>query len=359
MHLSQKFITVPAIFLNIVLTWGLCAEEKTNNQQKKKTEKTTEKKENPIPVTTLIATFGNYKEYAYYLGELEAKEVAQLRTETSGIVNNLKYAPGKKVNKNESLCDIDTEIAELAYRQAVINKKLVQSELQRLKRHLKSGTASETSKLKAELELKKAEEVYAIKRKIFDASRCLSPLDGVVLSKHVNIHEHVDKSKTIYTVGNINQLKLKVGISEADIFGVNIGTNVLIDYPKIPGSSWKGKLSSLSQSLDQKTRTYLSEITLENNDKLLKPGMTVRAKILRLSKKDQIVVPTDSIVLRKGKKYIMLAVDGFAKAVPIKILSQYQGSSLITEGINPGDNIIVSGQHQVVDQSPLKILDNK
>ena len=145
---------------------------------------------------------------------------------------------------------------------------------------LVSAQASE-KQLRAQLETAKTQLSYTEIR---------SPMNGVVLTKNVEVGEFVNPGTPVVTMANIDDLWMNIYIPETQTGLVKLGQDVHVSVDSFPHETFKGKITFVSSESEFTPKTILTEeeriklvyrakVTLENTQQRLKPGMPADAEI--------------------------------------------------------------------------------
>ena len=84
----------------------------------------------------------------------------------------------------------------------------------------------------------------------------------------------------LFTVAQVDIVRVRVMVPEKDAPWVHEGNHVLIKLQSLPGREFVGKVSRMSDSLDESTRTMLVEVDLPNPQGALLPGMFAALRML-------------------------------------------------------------------------------
>ena len=123
-----------------------------------------------------------------------------------------------------------------------------------------------------------------------------SPVDGVVLSRNVEPGQTIAASFQVSTLFEIaedlRRMTLQVNIDEADVGQVKVGQLAYFTVDAYPGRQFPGNVTSLryNPTTTNNVVTYLAEINVNNNEMLLRPGMTATATITVLSVENALLV---------------------------------------------------------------------
>ena len=136
---------------------------------------------------------------------------------------------------------------------------------------------------------------------------------------------------------------------ERDVAMVSIGDTVFVDLDAYSGRTFEGKVFRIATSAESATRTFATEVELDNADGLLRPGMIARAKFIRKTYENAITVPLFSVLTRNDGRIVFVEEDGVARMHPVEI-GFFQGDEVhIVDGLSEGDRLIVLGQRDLRD----------
>ncbi len=117
------------------------------------------------------------------------------------------------------------------------------------------------------------------KGKSSDHVTIYSPISGIVINKNVDEGAYVDTGTKLYTVADMTKLWIMLDAYESDILWLRYGQEADIKTEAYPDEIFKGKISFISPSLDEITRTIKVRVNVSNKDGKLKPGMLVKSVI--------------------------------------------------------------------------------
>jgi HlyD family secretion protein len=127
-----------------------------------------------------------------------------------------------------------------------------------------------------------------LKRAQVDLQRCTirAPIDGVVISRNVNIGQTVAASLSAPTlfliVNDLSKMQIEANVAEADIGRVKVGQDVEFTVDAFPSQTFRGKVSQIRNApiTDQNVVTYGTIIEVQNPKLELKPGMTANVSVI-------------------------------------------------------------------------------
>lgn len=129
----------------------------------------------------------------------------------------------------------------------------------------------------------------------------LSPLNGIVISRNVDVGQTVVSSFQTPTLFNIAEdlvhMQVNTNVDEADIGMVKVGQDAKFTVDAFPEDVFEGKVSEIRMApiLFQNVVTYDTIINVDNSSLKLKPGMTANASILVDRVEDVLRVPNAAL----------------------------------------------------------------
>jgi HlyD family secretion protein len=153
----------------------------------------------------------------------------------------------------------------------------------------------------AEAAVTQAEANLKIDQTNVDYAVIKAPVDGIVLSRNVEPGQTIAASFQVTTMFEIAQdlrkMILQVNIDEADVGKVGVGQRVLFTVDAYPGRQFPGTITAVryNSTTTNNVVTYLAEISVNNDELLLRPGMTATANITVQSIQNALLVPNHAL----------------------------------------------------------------
>jgi HlyD family secretion protein len=159
--------------------------------------------------------------------------------------------------------------------------------------------------------LHQAEAMVKIKNAALDLAqvnldRCTikSPVDGIVISRNVDIGQTVAASlsaPTLFIIANdLTKMEIDANVAEADVGGVETNQEVSFTVDAFPTRTFNGEVVQVRNAPTnyQNVVTYSTIISVDNRDMKLKPGMTANVSIVIAEKKNALRVPNAALRFR-------------------------------------------------------------
>jgi HlyD family secretion protein len=167
---------------------------------------------------------------------------------------------------------------------------------------------SETQYLSAGADLKSSEARLEQARSQLDSSKVdlsytviRSPIDGIVISRNVNVGQTVAASfqaPVLFQIANdLTKMRVECSIDEADIGKVQEGQEARFSVDAFPNDNFVGKVSQVrySATVQQNVVTYTAIVDVNNPDLKLRPGMTATASIVTGQARNVLRVPNAAL----------------------------------------------------------------
>ncbi|MGI8437927.1 MAG: efflux RND transporter periplasmic adaptor subunit [Chthoniobacterales bacterium] len=267
---------------------------------------------------TAAVTRGPITQVVTATGTLNPVLNVQVGSQVSGIIDKLFADFNSNVKAGEKIAQIDPATFQAAVTQAEGDVASAQAQLE-LARLSAGRTASLFAKQnsaqqdvdQATATLHQAEANVKIKQGALDKAktdldRCtiLSPIDGTVISRSVDVGQTVAASlqaPVIFTIANdLTKMQIDANVAEADVGAVEVDQAVDFTVDAFPARTFKGKVVQVRNApiTVQNVVTYDTVIAVDNADLKLKPGMTANVSIVIAHREDVLKMSNAALRFR-------------------------------------------------------------
>ena len=352
MKLQKIIIILTLVSLTIftACTKSTVKGEQTNSIE---TEQDSEPKEEKRRSVKIVKMFPIPLEDILKLpGSVEPFQEVNLSTQISGIVDKILVDEGTPIKKDQVLFQLESKQLKASYERAMAQKEHYQKQFVRQQGLQKDRVSSEEELDLSELNLKTSTADLSLAKINYDWASIKSPIDGILDRRHIELGEYIQPGDPIAKIVSIEKVKIIVNIPEKDILYFNKGDQVKVisNHKKNQYQTSVGTIEFLSMSSDPLTRTFPIKIEVDNKSGMFRPGMIVQAELLRRKNQQALAVPFFAIIDREDGKGVFIEENGIAKEVRIEIGIIRKGLVEVTAGIKQGDNLIIVGQRELVDQ---------
>jgi HlyD family secretion protein len=219
----------------------------------------------------------------------------------------------------------------------------------------RANVVSANSKLKqAEAQVAQARAQLDEKQKEYENSTIVSPIDGVVLSRDVEVGTAVSSililgssATLVMTLGDIHQVYVKGKVDESDIGKVFLGQPARIKVESYKDKTFLGKVTKISPMGVEKDNvtTFEVRVSIDNSSGELKSQMTANAEILLEEHKGILMVPEGALIYDKDRKASVQVPDPAAKdgrkKVDVSVGISNGSKTELLSGLKEGQQVIL------------------
>ena len=176
----------------------------------------------------------------------------------------------------------------------------------------------------------------------------IAPINGILTNLDVQEGMTINPGFGIGQIQQLDPIKIKALLTMPSAEKVR-GKSQLEFY--VPGSNkvFTGEVTYLSNVIDTQTGTYELNLSMANPDLALKPGMNVQVRLTDEEDQQVVAVPTLSIVREGTDSYVFVLVDNKAEKRMVELGRLKDLNQEVISGVKAGEQLIVSGQHQLKD----------
>ncbi len=182
-----------------------------------------------------------------------------------------------------------------------------------------------------------------------------SPVAGTVINIGAREGQYVTPKTELYMVVDLSTVWVYADIYEYELPWVRVGDEVEMTLAGIPGKTFTGKLDYIYPYAEARTRSIKVRLTFDNPELLLKPEMFPEVVIKSDKRIDTVVIPSEAVI-RSGRseRVFVVRAPGKFEPVIVKLGFQSAGQVAVLEGIEEGDEVVVSAQFLVDSESSLR-----
>jgi hypothetical protein len=146
----------------------------------------------------------------------------------------------------------------------------------------------------------------------------------------------------IFAIAESDKLRVLVSVPEGYAHEIAPGMPARVFIQERNGQPITAAVTRIATSLDQNTRTMLTEVDLDNRDGSFNPGMYAVVSFLQVRGVAPLVVPGDAIVIRQDRTTVAVVKDQKVEMVPVQIGRDYGPTTEVVSGLQEGDWVITS-----------------
>ena len=298
------------------------------------------------------------------IAKVTSEDVAQTETYTATVESDVKnnIAPntpyriekiyvevGDRVHKGQVLVQLDAS----NLRQLKLQLENQKVEFKRTEQLYQVGGASKAEYDNAKLQL----DVYSTQlRQLTENTQLVSPINGVVTARNYDDGDMYG-GNPVLTIEQLNPVKVLVNISEVYYKKVSNGMPVDIQLDAYENEAFSGKVTIVYPTIDEATHTFPVEVTINNANQKVRPGMFARATV-NFGVKNHVLVPDEALVkqIGAGDRYVYVHKGGKVSYNKVELGKHFGNKYEILSGVNPGDEVVVAGQSRLANGKEVEVV---
>jgi multidrug efflux system membrane fusion protein len=298
------------------------------------------------------------------VGDLAAVHQVNVTSDVNGRITDIQFTAGASVKEGTPLVQLfdGPEQGDLANFKA--QQRVAQISLDRAKQLAERQVGPQATVDTAQAAFDQASAGIAKTEAIISQKLVRAPFDGELGVRKVEVGQYLTAGTQIVSLTDLSVLYANFTVTEKDSAQLKVGQVVRIAVDAYPGRTFEGKITTIEPQIATETRNIRVQATMQNPDKILKPGMFATTTVVLPDKPPVITVPEtavdytlygDSVYLLTEKK----EEDGKTKLTVTRTFVQtgnrIEGRAEILKGLKDGDRVVAVGQLKLQSGSAVTI----
>jgi RND family efflux transporter MFP subunit len=186
-----------------------------------------------------------------------------------------------------------------------------------------------------------------------------APFTGVIVQRSVELGTLAGPSIVAFVLADISTVKATFGVSDIVVSHLRTGSKLSVYAEAFPNRRFNGFVSAIAAVADSSTRSFQVEITIPNENRLLRPGMIVSLDLQPESKSKPVAVAPLNAIVRESDsspKFAVVVVDGGVAHRRSVSLGETYGNLIAVSGVGAGEKIVSSGAAFVHDGDTVEVV---
>lgn len=308
------------------------------------------------PVEAGLARKGVATDDLWSVGSLRSDESVQISAEVAGRISEILFKEGEDVKAGEALIKLDDALANADLSDVKARLILAQSNYDRAQTLSRSGSGTERVLDESTAALETARAAVQLAETRLAKLSITAPFPGRTGLRTLSIGAYATPGAPIVNLEKIDQLKLDFRVPETVLTQVSSEQEVEATVDAHPGRKFAGKVYAIDPQVDVNGRSLRIRARIDNADLALRPGLFARVIIKGLEERQVVRVPESAVVPRGADTIVFTIVGGKAKENKVSLGRRRAGEVEILQGIEDGMQVVISGQMNLKDGSPVEIV---
>jgi membrane fusion protein (multidrug efflux system) len=299
-----------------------------------------------LEVEAVELDFETVEDRIFSTGTIQANEVVELATEASGIITQIYFDEGSRVQEGDLLLKINDSELQAQRQRAQFRLNLAEQREERQARLLERGgisqddydaTLNEVNVLKSELRLIDAQ---------IQKTELKAPFTGMLGLKYASPGAYITPSSRIASLQEVNPVKIDFSVPERYISKIRPGISINFTVQGVD-STFTGEVYAVEPRVDTETRTLQIRALSENDGNLLYPGAFANIELILDQINDALMVPTISIIPELNAQKVFVSNNGAVEQRMVSTGIRTSEKVQIIDGLERGDVVLTTGLLQV------------
>jgi len=325
-------------------------------------------------IATTVAESSNVTKSLMLTGEVQVSETktVYVTSPLPGIVRQVLVQTGQLVSAGDILLQLESaELAEakgayLSNRAALtLAKKNAEREERLYAKKISAQVDAELANatlVQAQAELENVHallhtlglndsDIKALEKSVKDCDKGLlylrSVQSGVVLERQVSVGESIGPGKNLIVISDLSEVWIWADLKESELQTINLQNMKIdaeIEVPGMSGKHYQGMVGVIAGTINPQTRMAKIRIIISNAEKLLRPGMFVKVRLILPGARNSIVVPKVAVLSDEDRFFVFTHKEGdFWVQRPVLPGDSVGDLVEIKNGLARGQQIIADG----------------
>src|SRR5229473_2295701 len=254
------------------------------------------------------------------------------------------YDRARQMSKEGVISDAALDDAHKNYEMAVNKQKLAQA----------NEAVAQAKVREAQAQVSQSRALLAQTDEEFRNSTITAPIDGMVLSRNVEVGDAVSSilvlgssATLVMTLGDIREVYVQGKVDESDIGKVYIGQPARIKVESYKDRTFSGKVTKISPMGVEKDNvtTFEVRVSIDNSKGELKSQMTANAEIILEEHKGVLIIPEASLIYDKDRKASVEIADPSGKdgkkKLPVTVGISNGSKTELLSGLKEGQQVVL------------------
>ncbi|WP_299844319.1 efflux RND transporter periplasmic adaptor subunit [uncultured Jannaschia sp.] len=279
----------------------------------------------------------------------------ELRPLTEGRVIEIAVESGQDVAEGDLIAALDARAAEAALTDARATLTEAEASFDRIDELADENVAADAQLDTSRATFERAEAGVAAAEAALEDRRIVAPFDGVVGIVDLDPGELIDPATVITTLDDLSTVEAAFAVPERYYERVEAGQRVELQGAIYEDRTFEGDVVVKAPRIDPASRAFDVRVRVDNADRALTEGMFMTATLI-FETYEAPTLPEEAIISEGETTYVYVAgEDGTAIRTEVGIGAALEGRSEITEGVDEGTPVVMTGYEQLTDGAPIEI----
>ena len=313
------------------------------------------------------------------VGTVSAANGVDVAGQVGGVVQKINFAANADVKRGQVLVQLDDSVERAGLMAARSSVAVNQDALDRTRQLFNSNIATTADLQAAQNKLDQAQGSLAQIEATLEQKAIKAPFDGTVGIPKVDPGQFITAGTTIATLQDLSKMRVDFTVPEQELPQLKLGQPVSLGLSE-DHLDFNGTITGIDPKIDSTSRLVSVQAIVDNADGTLRPGQFARVQVHLPEEPSVIALPQTAVVISLYGSYVYQVVEAppakeaagaakapaadTGKAAAPKLQAKQifvetgrrSGTEIeITKGVEPGMQIVTSGQNKLSNGSPVTV----
>lgn len=312
-----------------------------------------------VPVEVAAARAGEVTVSVDAVGTALADEAVIVTSKVRGMVRELAFREGQKVEAGAVLVRLDASELEARLAEQRAERDNARRLLARAQRLLKSRNVPEARVEELAANLAGAEARVRADEARLSEYVVRAPFAGRLGLRRVSVGALIEPGDEITTLDDVTPIKLDFQVPETTLGVLVPGLVVTAKSAAMPERIFEGRVVTIGTRVDPVTRAVTVRAEVPNGDEVLKPGMFLNVRLRIETRANAVLIPEEAVISSGSDQFVFVVAGGKAVRTRVELGQRLPGEVEVRSGIEAGMLIVIGGLQKVRDGVAVKPLSPK
>ena len=299
------------------------------------------------------------------LGDVRSAASTTIYAKVAGYLKSISVDKGDKVETGQVIAQIESPELEQQFAGAAADLANKRRNFDRIKELNARGISTQVAVNQAETDATVAENTVGALATMKSYQTVRAPFGGRITARFVdpgalvtNAQTNFTSAQPVVTISDDNRVRVYAFLQQADAPFVKVGDKAEVTDASSPERKKIASVTRMTGELDQKTRTMLIEVHIDNNDGYFIPGSFAYV-LLHVPLVSRPQIPVTALLTRGNESSVAMLDKDVVRFKPVKVASTDGATVTIAEGVKPGDKIAINVPDEVTDGSRIQPVENQ
>ena len=307
----------------------------------------------PMPVDVDTARVRPIVDAVRATGRIEAVQAVELRPDEQGRVTALLFHEGQYVARGTPLVRIDDAMLRAQAERADADRDLAQQQLLRMRKLREQNATAPAELERAEAAARSANAALSLLQLQIARSVVRAPFSGAVGQRFVSVGDYVTTASRLLTLQTVDPQRAVIEVPERHAANLRPGQTVEFTVAAQPQRKFAARVDFIDPVVESTNRTITVKGLAANQDRILRPGMFIEARLATSVRQQAVVIPEDAVQPLRTSNVAWVVDKGKASRRVVQLGVRSQGFVEVLSGVKAGELVVVGGLERMNEGMPL------